>query len=166
MEHATFIGIDPGCHGGIAVLTGDNLDTLDLSKVTDADVADFMRCHRDFAESVAYAILENPTGSVMAQRGRAISVSAVVKLGSKYGFMVGLLTGLGIRFDERRPQQWQAAMGVTRTNKDESDTAKKNRHKQAAQRLFPGAKITHAVADAILIAEFAKREWARMYSVA
>jgi hypothetical protein len=43
--------------------------------------------------------------------------------------------------------------------KDETSTEKKNRHKAAAVRLFPGVKVTHKVADAILIAEFARRTW-------
>jgi hypothetical protein len=47
-------------------------------------------------------------------------------------------------------------MGLTPI-KGETRTAKKNRHKDLAQRLFPKVKVTHAIADALLLAEWLRR---------
>jgi len=77
--------------------------------------------------------------------------------GQNYGFVRGVLVALEIPFEEVLPQKWQATFSLKRTDKSESDTAKKNRHKAKAQNLFPGARCTHSVSDAILIAEYGRR---------
>ncbi len=73
------------------------------------------------------------------------------KFGASYGFLKGLLVGMQIEFEEVTPQKWQKAMGCM-TKGD------KNVSKSAAQRLFPREKVVHATADAMLIAEFCRRE--------
>jgi hypothetical protein len=57
------------------------------------------------------------------------------------------------------PQKWQKEFGLIVTGRGlgQDDTAKKNRNKARAQELFPGIKITHAIADALLIAEYGRR---------
>jgi hypothetical protein len=54
------------------------------------------------------------------------------------------------------PQVWQRTFGIT-TIKFASKTEKKNYHKKLAQELFPELKVTHAIADALLIAEHGRR---------
>jgi hypothetical protein len=63
-----------------------------------------------------------------------------------------LLTGEEFPFEEVSPQKWQKAMGCM-TKGD------KNVSKAKAQQLFPQLKITHAIADALLIAEYARRTY-------
>jgi len=84
-------------------------------------------------------------------------VTSMFSFGRSYGFLRGCLVALGIPFDDVTPGKWQKALGLTRANKDESITSKKNRHKQRAQQLFPHLKITHAIADATLLCEFGRR---------
>jgi hypothetical protein len=75
---------------------------------------------------------------------------ASFKIGQSFGFLRGLLTAHGIPFDMVSPQTWQKSMGcLTGGNKNVS--------KAAAQRLFPSVKCTHAISDALLLAEFCKR---------
>lgn len=55
------------------------------------------------------------------------------------------------------PSVWQRAFVLAGGPRDEGITAKKNRHKARAQELFPNLKITHACADALLLAEYCRR---------
>jgi hypothetical protein len=81
-----------------------------------------------------------------------------VKMGSKSAFTFGrgvgnieaFLTAADIPFERVTPLHWQTAMNC-RTKGD------KNVTKAAAAALFPTMAITHAIADALLIAEFARQ---------
>jgi hypothetical protein len=68
-------------------------------------------------------------------------------LGTNYGFLRGMLIACGVPFDEAAPHKWQKAMGCL-THGD------KNVSKAKAQQLYPGLKVTHATADALLIASY------------
>jgi hypothetical protein len=55
------------------------------------------------------------------------------------------------------PNAWQRALGVAYPP-GSTDTEKKNITKRRAQQLFPAfTPITHAIADALLIAEYCRR---------
>ena len=68
-----------------------------------------------------------------------------------YGFIRGVLITIGIPFEDVTPQAWQKTLGcLTRGDKNVS--------KAKAQQLFPQLpRITHAIADALLIAEYGRR---------
>jgi len=68
----------------------------------------------------------------------------------QYGTLKGILTALHIPFELIRPVDWQRALGCM-TKGD------KNISKTKAQQLFPDIKVTHAKADALLIAEHCRR---------
>jgi hypothetical protein len=69
------------------------------------------------------------------------------------------LTGNLIPFEEVSPQTWQKQMGIRPRAKTESKNDHKNKLLAAAQRLFPGPRITKATADALLLAEYLRREY-------
>ena len=71
-------------------------------------------------------------------------------LGRGVGMLETALIASGIPFDRARAVKWQTALGC-RSGGD------KNVTKACAQRLFPGKKITHEIADALLLAEYCKR---------
>ena len=77
-------------------------------------------------------------------------VSSTFKFGVGYGGLLMALVAARIPFTSVRPQKWQAAMGCL-THGD------KNITKRKAQELFPNIKVTHAIADALLIAEYGRR---------
>lgn len=136
------IGIDPGVSGGIAVLSPTETPfTLKLSE-TEHDIAAFLRGLR-FNDNI-FAYLEQV--HAMPKQG----VSSVFTFGQGYGFLRGCLSSHGIPFETVTPQRWQKAMGCL-TKGD------KNVSKARAQQLFPGIKCTHAISDALLIAEFGRR---------
>ena len=79
-----------------------------------------------------------------------MGVVSAFTFGRSYGWLLGVLDALRIPYEFVTPQKWQKAMGCL-TGGD------KNVSKAAAQRLWPSLKITHANADALLIAEYGRR---------
>jgi len=144
------IGIDPGLSGAIAII-GDSVTVTPLAKLTEHDAARHVAANTD-----AFAFIEK-VGANRGPEGRRQGASSMFTFGQSYGFLRGLLVALEIPFDEVLPQRWQQPFGLIRKNKNETTTQKKNRHKAKSQSLFPSVKITHAVADALLIAEYGRR---------
>jgi len=145
----TTIGIDPGASGGIAWTHEDGMrvenmpDTIQgvwelLSHIVN-DSAMIYR-HTEFK-----AYLEQVHSSPQ------MGVCSAFKFGNGFGHLEMALTAAGIPFERVSPQKWQKAMGCM-TKGD------KNVSKRRAQELFPGVKVTHAIADALLIAEFGQRQ--------
>ena len=137
-----YIGIDPGLSGGIAKLKEDGT-VLVIEKMppTDLDVYD------------ALAALDCGPEKAMLERVSAspqMGVTSAFTFGKGYGGLRMALTASGIPFDEVTPQRWQKAMQCL-TKGD------KNVSKRRAQQLFPQVKVTHYLADALLIAEYCRR---------
>ncbi len=137
-----YMGIDPGYSGAVAVV-GEDGSFHDLVRLgeTEHDIAGFVERN---AKHVEFAVLERV--SAMPRQG----VSSTFKFGTSYGFCRGLLVCSKVPFEAVTPATWQGAMKC-RSKGD------KNVTKAAAQRLFPDQKVVHATADAMLIAEYARR---------
>ena len=144
----TIIGIDPGVNGGIAWITNGN-PCVEKMPETLADLWELMRdiATETYGQQIrAYieAVHSSP------QQG----VKSAFTFGQGYGRLEMALTAAGIPFERVSPQKWQKAMGCL-TKGD------KNVSKRKAQELFPqlnqGHRITHATADALLIAEYGRR---------
>lgn len=138
-----YLGIDPGASGAIAALWGDGKPEFCKLKETEHDASNWL-WQFPFDECVATIELVH----AMPKQG----VTSTFKFGKSYGFLLGLLTAHRIPYQFVRPLVWQTAMKC-RTKGD------KNVTKAAAQRLFPEIKITHANADALLLAEYCRRTW-------
>jgi hypothetical protein len=140
-----YIGIDPGGSGAIAAigesLIGPRIQKLDS---TERDISDFLEMLADYDNEHRHAIIERVHS--MPKQG----VASSFKFGQSYGFLRGLLIALHISFEEVTPQKWQQVMGC-RSKGD------KNVTKAKAQQLFPGVNVTHAIADALLLAEYLRR---------
>jgi hypothetical protein len=137
----TYIGIDVGCNGGIAWITDGKAcaekmpDTLqDLWELI-CDIKATGGCR-----AIVEAVSSSP------QMGVVSSFS----FGRGYGNLEMALTAAAIPFERVRPQVWQKALGCM-TKGD------KNVSKRRAQELFPNIKVTHAIADSLLIAEYNRR---------
>ena len=140
-----FIGIDPGVNGGIAVLRdGENtVWGLSLKKWTEKDAYNFLEPCRG---SASFACIERITPMPGIMRG----VVAACKIGESYGLLRGFLVALEVSYERVTAGKWQRAMGCL-------SHGDKNVTKQRAQELFPAEKITHWLADALLLAEYARR---------
>ena len=147
MTETRYMGIDPGKSGGWAVLRADgsawgvgkNLDVDGLRSALNWDDLKIM--------------LEKVWSSPQ------MGVVGAFSFGESFGFLQGLLFGMIYEPHIVTPQYWQREMGLIQKGRKqgEGDAAKKNANKAAAQKLFPGQKITHAWADALLIAEYCRR---------
>jgi Holliday junction resolvasome RuvABC endonuclease subunit len=150
LEPAGFIGIDPGVQGGIAVLYIDedgnerHVTKLPLKDKTEADVSKWLWDLCEGRNSEFVAVIE------FVHSSPQMGVKSAFTFGRSYGFLRGCLSSLGFPYVEVRPQAWQKAMGCL-TKGD------KNVSKAKAQQLYPGEKVTHATADALLLATYARR---------
>jgi hypothetical protein len=137
----TIIGIDPGKSGGIAWI-GNGAPCVEKMPDTLKDLFDLLL---DISyEGNATAYLEQVTSS--PQQG----VKSAFTFGNGFGHLEMALTACSIPFQRIRPQAWQKALGCM-------SGGDKNVTKRRAQELFPHLTITHATADALLIAEYGRR---------
>ena len=148
MKYETIIGVDPGANGGIAWITDGKAcvekmpDTLQDLWDLIRDITNHPRSSLDGRKYKAY--IEQVSSSPQ------MGVVSAFSFGRGYGNLEMALTAAGISFERVRPQVWQKALGCM-TKGD------KNVSKRKAQELFPGRKITHATADALLIAHYGTR---------
>ena len=134
------IGIDPGKGGGIATLAAGIAHATKMPE-TERDIWDFFREH---AIIPCRAVIERV--HAMPKQG----VSSTFTFGQGYGFLRCCLIGNHIPFEAVAPGVWQRKMGCL-------SRGDKNVTKARAQELFPEERITHAVADALLLAEYCRR---------
>ena len=148
MKYEITIGIDPGANGGIAWITNGKAcvekmpDTLqDLWELLESIVFEVP----DFTPYQVKAYIEQVSSSPQ------MGVVSAFSFGRGYGNLEMALTAARIPFERVRPQVWQKALGCM-TKGD------KNVSKSKAQELFPDRKITHATADALLIAYYGTKQ--------
>lgn len=147
------IAIDPGKSGGIAVAFGDLPVRCFRMPATEGDVLALLR---QLAAEPAYtvAVVEEVSGFT----GRGQPGSSMFKFGRGFGFLLGVLQSLGVRVELVKPQRWQKSLSLGTASSCASTTEWKNKLKAAAQRLHPGIEVTLAVADALLILEYARNQ--------
>lgn len=140
-----YIGIDPGLGGGLAMIDFDGriLEAVKMPQ-TERDVYDTLQRFAATGPVRAHAALEFVRSS--PQQG----VVSAFRFGQGYGALRMALVAVSLPFDEVTPRRWQGALGCL-------SGGDKNVTKRRAQELFPDAKVTHAIADALLIAEYNRR---------
>lgn len=145
-----FLGIDPGKNGGFAMINKEGCVILEhsASKMTPRDIVDvFNHIHalRGFSYNTTRCFLERVHS--MPKQG----VKSTFSFGENFGTYIGILTAMKIPFNYVSPGTWQRAMGCL-------SKGDKNVTKRKAQELFPNLRMTHAIADALLIAEYGRRK--------
>ena len=137
------IGIDPGQSGGIAVIVDGVAAAYKMPET-----------ERDLYDLLAGIVIANPGIVAVLEKVGAMpkqGVASTWKFGQHYGMLRGFLIALHIPFETVSPAVWQRRMGCL-------SHGDKNVTKRKAQELFPTLKITHALADALLIARDATTE--------
>jgi len=142
MTKDLFMGCDPGKSGAFIILDreGSPVDEVRNTE-TITTIGRFIRHYRML---ISFALIEQV--GAMPKDAR----SSAFKFGDAFGWMRGMVTVCNIRHEYIRPQAWQKHMEC-RTGGD------KNVSKAKAQQLFPTYKVVHANADALLLAELARR---------
>jgi hypothetical protein len=142
LDDVFYMGVDPGMSGAVAIVGGYSGCYESIKNdSTERDVSEFIK---RWSPSVACCVIERV--NAMPKQG----VSSTFKFGKSYGFLRGCLIACGVPFEEVSPMVWQRHMGCL-------SKGDKNVTKARAQQLFPKVKITHAIADALLLAEFCRR---------
>jgi hypothetical protein len=143
----TVIGCDPGVNGGIAWIT-DGKPCVEKMPDTLQDLWELLEniaINAQLDNLKIHAYLEQVSSSPQ------MGVKSAFTFGNGFGHLEMALTAAGIPFTRIRPQVWQKELGCL-TKGD------KNVTKRKAQELFPSMKITHATADALLIAKYGTKQ--------
>ena len=137
------LGIDPGQKGGLAVVDGaiGGMPFAIKMPETRKDICEMIQ---GWKTSILCAYIEDV--HAMPKQG----VSSTFKFGRNLGTLEGILAALDIPMEHVTPQKWQQALGCL-------SKGNKNVTKAKAQELYPSLKITHNVADALLIATYGYR---------
>jgi hypothetical protein len=147
---AYFVGADPGKSGGLALIThqGAVVSTTPMPEI-DADLLAWLQIARREARQEGHpcrAWVERVYSSPQ------MGVVSAFTFGEQNGRVKMALRAAGIAYDLIAPGTWQKALGIAPHAGDKRVT------KALAQRWWPLWKITHAVADALLIAEFGRQQ--------
>jgi len=145
------IGVDPGASGGVALLKLPH--TVSAWSLRDYTLTDQWDSIFDYLSGIygTQAYLESVHS--MPRDG----VRSAFSFGKSYGNLEAFLVAAGIPFERVTPSVWQKEFGLIK-RKGETHTEKKNRHKALAQEMFPSVKVTHAISDALLLAEYGRRQ--------
>ena len=146
------IGIDPGANGALVALF-DGKPVIYKFKDTDPceAITDIIGMTEDHAAGlVAYVEL---VGGYIG--GEGAPGSAMFNFGEGCGYIRGLLRALNVKAIYVRPQAWQKGLpGMTSLK----GPARKRALRDEAQRRFPAVKVTLDNADALLLAEYGRRQ--------
>lgn len=145
MKARACLGIDPGQSGGIAIVDPTGMPWAVKMPETERDLWDMIREAKTWGSFETHAVIE------LVHSSPQMGVKSAFTFGGNYKSLRMALIAADIPFREVRPQAWQKAMGCL-TGGD------KNITKAKAQQLFPGIKVTHALADALLLAEWLRRQ--------
>ena len=146
MSSVRIIAIDPGKAGSIAVREGNKIVSVQPMPATPRDLFEaILEAAENTAECVA--VLER----VGAMPGNG--AASMFTFGQNFGQIQMALAAVGVRTLEVLPNVWQKSLGLL-SRKGTSKTDHKNRLKAAAQKLFPGIKVTHTNQDALLLSEW------------
>ena len=150
MKYEIVLGLDPGANGGIAWINYNGKacvekmpDSLQALWELICDITSYPKSSIDGRSYKAY--IEQVSSSPQ------MGVVSAFSFGRGYGNLEMALTAAGIPFERVRPQVWQKALGCM-TKGD------KNVSKRRAQELFPDRKVSHATADALLIAYYGTKQ--------
>ena len=149
-----WIGIDPGKSGAMAVIRRDEALRPTLVPYTGP------LCYvSNFYGLAAYGV-RIVVERLFARPGKLSSAKANFELGRCMGELETMLSMCGIPFQEVTPQAWQKEFGIS---------GDKQTHVDCAKRLFPGVSLKRSdkcvkdfdgFADALLMAEYARRHTA------
>ena len=142
----TFIGVDPGKKGSLALLENGAVSIFPFDEDT------YIEMLGKVAPHASICCLEH-VGSMPGQ-----GVTSMFHIGENFGFIQGVLRAYKIPFELVRPQKWK---------KEFSITGDKNSSIQVCKRLFPDVRLFRTarctkeddnMAEAVLLSEYARRK--------
>ena len=143
------IGIDPGKRGGYSWIWGS---TVRSHPWDDVFFVQDMKCLAATGETCVAAV--EKVGAMPGQ-----GTVSMFSFGQSFGFILGVLTALGIPFQLVPPREWKKAFGLN---------SSKTKSIEVCHRLFPEIDLkrtdrcrteSDGIAEAALIALYAKRHF-------
>jgi hypothetical protein len=148
-ESPWILGIDPGASGGLAVLDAIGR-VIRIEPMPDDELGLVMLVDAIYrAAGLAHVRLVAYLERVQAHKGW--HASGAFTLGRSVGACLAALMAYEITTEMVAPTRWMRALGCL-TGGDKRVTLRR------ARQLFLNVRITHAVADALLIAEYGRRQ--------
>lgn len=147
--YTTFIGIDPGKQGAMAVITDEKTEVFITPCSPDYDIWKMHMTLKTYSSSKTFAVLER------AQAMPGQGTVSMFEFGRGYGLWLALLTVNYIPFQVVHARTW------TKSLLEGSPGEGKQRNLAAALKLFPKwhptKKKEEGYSDALLLAEYARR---------
>lgn len=145
----TYIGIDPGKSGSLAVIMQDgNIQIVPFDESRYREILHYVSGLNDGARCCLERV-----GAMPGQ-----GVSSMFNFGDNFGFIRGILSAYWIPYQLVRPQTWKKEFEVTED---------KNTSIAVCKRLFPGVSLYRTersrkeddnMAESLLMAEYARRK--------
>lgn len=156
----SFIGIDPGVSGGIAILNDrGQVGSIYKRPPTLYGLLVVLRnLHSESCHGEPCKVMLERVGGFMgftaenaAGKINPASAHTMFKFGQGYGHLEALITAADLDFELVSPAVWQRGVGIVK-RKGEPQSRWKSRLAAHARMMHPTVKITLATADALLIA--------------
>lgn len=157
MTEETYIGIDPGLSGAVAIIDSQaKLTTLAPTPTVKIGKKKYydIQAMKEILQTVNHL---NPIiclEKVHAMPGQG--VTSMFRFGEGYGIWLGLVNGLGIPYMEVHPRTWTKKMlrGIAGIGKERSYL----KARQLWPEWKPKFKYEHEYSDALLLAEYGRLE--------
>lgn len=149
-----YIGIDPGKSGAIAIIKDREIRLASFSE----DLYKKWLFYISNSGEKSFCVLEK-VGAMPGQ-----GVTSMFNFGANFGYIQGLLKAYEVPYELVTPQKWK---------KEYSVTSDKNTSVAVAKRIFPYVnfkksdrckKDDDGLAEALLMAEYARRHMARKFN--
>ena len=153
-----FIGIDPGASGGIAWIDEDgNADAFGFTRKTEGEIADMCKM-LDNGTLLHETVATIEWVHAMPSDGKTQAFA----FGQSLGLLRGMMAMTSIPLGKVDPMKWKRHFDLIvprdkALTESKHKTRKKNLDKAKSIDLFPSLKITHSLADALLIAEYTRQ---------
>lgn len=143
----TYLAIDPGASGGMAMLTKEGtVEVANLPQLSYGALADIIM------DQYTVVIEDVPKFA-----GKMIPQSATAALHFNYGYLCGHFEARGYRVIKVRPQEWQKTIGIGTRDKGMTSAQWKRKLRDEAARRFPTISVTLKNADALLLLDHARQ---------
>ena len=158
-----FIGIDPGLSGGIAIINHDDILVMKMPvyKVNKKnEISGYMlyplfhQIRIDEKHSKEKAIIYIEKARII--RGNSAATAAKTMKG--YGKLLGIIESVGLKYHEIEINQWKKKFNIS---KDKEESIALARELYPKVNLLPTSRCTKyhdGMAEALLLAELARRE--------
>ena len=149
----TFVGIDPGANGGIAINRGGDVYLYKMPKTT-LEFADLLKALHVGSTLVVIEKVGVRPDDVAVTDG-AVNFGKLYRVQKMVANFEALKTALdlsGLAYVTAHPMKWQSFLNVRLKGMEKA--ARKRHFKEVAQNLYPKTKQTLWSADATLIMHF------------